>query len=61
VDESVVPDFEGMSMREVLRISQSRGMEVKIAGSGWAVSQNPVPGARIEKNQPCYVLFDRGV
>jgi len=61
VDESVIPDFEGMSMREVLRISQNRGMDVRIAGSGWAVSQNPIPGVRIEKNQPCYVLFDRGV
>ncbi|MEA1970947.1 MAG: penicillin-binding transpeptidase domain-containing protein [Thermodesulfobacteriota bacterium] len=61
VDESVIPDFEGMSIREVLRISQSRGIEVRIAGSGWGVSQNPAPGVRIEGNQPCYVLFDRGV
>jgi len=61
VDESVIPDFGGMSIREVLRISQSRGIDVRIAGSGWGVSQNPVPGVRIEENQPCYVLFDRGV
>jgi cell division protein FtsI (penicillin-binding protein 3) len=61
VDESVIPDFEGMSIREVLKISQNRGIDVKIAGSGWAVSQNPVSGVRIEENQPCYILFDRGV
>ncbi|MEA3487196.1 MAG: penicillin-binding transpeptidase domain-containing protein, partial [Thermodesulfobacteriota bacterium] len=61
VDESVIPDFGGMSIREVLRISQSRGIDVRIAGSGWGVSQNPAPGVRIEENQPCYVLFDRGV
>ncbi|MBW2650465.1 MAG: PASTA domain-containing protein [Deltaproteobacteria bacterium] len=61
VDESAIPDFEGMSIREVLRISQSRGIDVNIAGSGWAVSQNPAPGVRIEENRPCYVLFDRGV
>ncbi len=60
VDESVIPDFEGMSIREVLRISQSRGIDVKIAGSGWVVSQNPAPGVRIEENLPCYVLFNRG-
>ena len=61
VDELAFPDFGGMSIREVLRISQSRGIDVRIAGSGWAVSQNPVPGVRIEENRPCYVLFDRGV
>ncbi len=60
VDESVIPDFKGMSIREVLRISQSRGIDVKIAGSGWAVSQKPNPGVRIE-GQSCYVLFDREV
>ncbi|MEA2014465.1 MAG: penicillin-binding transpeptidase domain-containing protein [Thermodesulfobacteriota bacterium] len=60
-DKSTIPDFQSMSIREVLRISQSRGIDVRIAGSGWAVSQNPIPGARIEENKPCYVLFDMGV
>jgi len=59
-DESVIPDFGGMSLREVLRVAQSRGIEVKTAGSGWAMSQNPAPGVPIEENQPCYVLFARG-
>ncbi|MBW2672796.1 MAG: PASTA domain-containing protein [Deltaproteobacteria bacterium] len=59
-DESVIPDFEGMSLREVLRVAQSRGMEIKTAGSGWAMSQNPAPGVPVKGNQPCYVLFDRG-
>ncbi len=58
-DDSVIPDFEGMSLREVLRVAQSRGIEVKTAGSGWAMSQNPAPGLPIKGNQPCYVLFDR--
>ncbi len=61
VDKSVIPDFEGMSIREVLRISQGRGIDVKIAGSGWALRQNPAPGVRIVENQRCYVLFGRGV
>ena len=61
VDESIIPDFEGMSMREVLKISQNRGIDIRIAGSGWAVSQNPAPGVRIEESLPCYVLFDKGV
>jgi len=60
-DTSVIPDFTGMSMREVLKLAQSREIEVRIAGSGWAVSQKPAPGVRIEENQPCYILFDRDV
>jgi len=58
-DESVIPDFGGMSLREVLRIAQRRGMEVRTAGSGWVISQNPVPGTPIKGDQPCYVLFNR--
>jgi cell division protein FtsI (penicillin-binding protein 3) len=59
-DKSVIPDFGGMSLREVLRIAQSRGIEIRTAGSGWAVNQKPSPGIPIEGNQPCYVLFNRG-
>ncbi len=60
VDQSVIPDFAGLSMREALRIAQRRGMEIRTAGSGWAVNQNPAPGTPIEGNRPCYVLFDSG-
>lgn len=60
VDESVIPDFAGLSLREVLRVSQRRGIEIRTAGSGWVVSQNPVPGTPIEGNQPCYILFGTG-
>jgi len=59
-DESVIPDFEGMSLREALRVAQNRGIALKTAGSGWAMSQNPAPGTPIKGTQPCYVLFDRG-
>jgi cell division protein FtsI (penicillin-binding protein 3) len=58
-DDTVIPDFQGMSLREVLRMAQRRGIEIKTAGTGWAVNQNPAPGVSIEGNQPCYVLFDR--
>ena len=60
VDESVIPDFAGLSLREVLRVSQRRGIEIRTAGSGWVVTQNPVPGTPIEGNQPCYILFGTG-
>ncbi len=58
--EGAVPNFGGMSLREVIRISQRRGIKLKTAGSGWAISQNPAPGVIIQEDQPCYVLFGRG-
>ena len=59
-DESLVPDFRGMSVREVLKVSQDRGIDVRIVGSGWAVDQKLVPGISAETDQPCYVLFNEG-
>jgi len=60
VDESLVPDFRGMSVREVLKVSQARGIDVRIVGSGWAVDQRLAPGISAETDQPCYVLFNEG-
>jgi cell division protein FtsI (penicillin-binding protein 3) len=60
VDESLVPDFRGMSVREVLKVSQERGIDVRIVGSGWAVDQRLAPGISAETDQPCYVLFNEG-
>jgi cell division protein FtsI (penicillin-binding protein 3) len=59
-DESLVPDFRGMSVREVLKVSQDRGIDVRIVGSGWAVDQRLAPGISAETDQPCYVLFNEG-
>jgi cell division protein FtsI (penicillin-binding protein 3) len=59
-DESVIPDFSGMSVREVLKVSRDRGIDVRVVGSGWAVDQRLAPGIAREANQPCYVLFDKG-
>lgn len=59
-DESLVPDFRGMSVREVLKVSQDRGIDVRIVGSGWAVDQRLAPGISVETDQPCYVLFSEG-
>ncbi len=60
LDESLVPDFRGMSVREVLKVSQDRGIDVRIVGSGWAVDQRLAPGLSAETDQPCYVLFNEG-
>ena len=56
-DESVIPNFQGMSVRDVLKKARERGIELKIQGSGWAVSQAPQPGIPIRSNPFCLVSF----
>jgi cell division protein FtsI (penicillin-binding protein 3) len=59
-NDSVIPDFRGMSMRQVLHISRGMGIEVKVSGSGWAVKQDPAPGSSVGRHQFCRVFFGQG-
>ena len=52
-----MPNFRGMSMRQVLRVMEKRGLNVKMQGSGRAVEQNPRPGSRINTQDPVWVRF----
>jgi cell division protein FtsI (penicillin-binding protein 3) len=52
-----MPNFKGMSMRQVLRIMEKRGLNVKLQGSGRAVEQNPPPGSRINTQDQVWVRF----
>jgi cell division protein FtsI (penicillin-binding protein 3) len=52
-----MPNFRGMSMRQVLRVMEKRGLNVKLQGSGRAVEQNPQPGSRINTQDPVWVRF----
>ena len=56
-DESAVPNFQGMTVREALKKSRERGIELKIDGSGWAVSQVPQAGVPIRSHPFCVVSF----
>lgn len=53
----VMADFRGQSMRQVLRIMEKRGLNVKLIGSGRAVEQNPPPGHRIAPSDHVWVRF----
>lgn len=53
----VMPDFRGMSMRQVLRSMEKRGLNIKLIGSGRAVEQNPLPGGRIGGETQVWVRF----
>ncbi|GFO62861.1 transpeptidase family protein [Geomonas paludis] len=56
-DAGAMPNFRGMSMRQVLRVMEQRGLNVKLQGSGRAVEQNPPPGARITTQDQVWVRF----
>jgi beta-lactam-binding protein with PASTA domain len=55
-----MPDFRGMTMRDVLKTAKEKGVEIKVAGSGWAISQNPKPGVSIRNHKLCTVSFGTG-
>ncbi len=56
-DESIIPNFQGMTVREALKKSRERGIELKIDGSGWAISQVPQAGVPIRSHPYCVVSF----
>jgi cell division protein FtsI (penicillin-binding protein 3) len=55
-----IPDFRGMTIRDVLRKSKEKGLEVQIVGSGWATDQRPAAGLPLQKNNYCTVTFSMG-
>ena len=59
-DDTRIPDFRGMSIREVLRKSKEKGLDVQIIGSGWATEQKPAAGRSAPENRLCTVTFSLG-
>jgi len=47
-----------MGIREVFTRSREIGIHVEVEGSGFAVSQEPSPGAEIEKGTVIKVRFE---
>lgn len=52
-----MPNFRGLSMREVLRLMEKRKLNVKLIGSGRAVEQNPPVGKKIAPDDQVWVKF----
>jgi cell division protein FtsI (penicillin-binding protein 3) len=53
----VMPDFRGMSMRQVLQSMEKRSLNVRLLGSGRAVEQNPAPGIKVGPAERVWVRF----
>ncbi|WP_457921088.1 penicillin-binding transpeptidase domain-containing protein [Thermoanaerobacter thermocopriae] len=57
IQEVVVPDLTGKSVKEATEILNSLGLKIKIKGSGFAVNQNPKEGAILKKGETVEVEF----
>jgi len=56
-EPGVMPDFSGKSLRQVVLTAQRLGLDLKLVGSGKAVSQNPPPGQVLQGQTRGLVRF----
>ncbi|MDD5711295.1 MAG: penicillin-binding transpeptidase domain-containing protein [Smithellaceae bacterium] len=56
----LIPDFRGLTIRDAIKRSQKRGIELRVVGSGWAVSQDTAPGLPVREHKICTVYFSNG-
>ncbi|HKJ05308.1 MAG TPA: penicillin-binding protein [Geopsychrobacteraceae bacterium] len=52
-----MPDFRGMSYRQVLEQMERSGLNLRLSGSGRVVEQSPQPGRRVRYNSEAWVKF----
>jgi len=54
-----VPDLHGMSARDALHKLVKIGMNARVSGDGFVVSQDPAPGSPIDTDGICRLVLDR--
>lgn len=52
-----IPDFSGMSLREVAQRCSKLGLRLKVKGTGLATGQRPAAGTKVFRNMVCEVFF----
>jgi len=57
-DESTMPDFSGLTIREAMKKAKAESIELKISGNGWAVRQYPQAHAPFGDERMCNVVFE---
>ncbi len=57
-EAGVMPDFSGKSLRQVALAAQRLGLDLKLVGSGRAVSQDPPPGRNLQGQNRGSVRFE---
>lgn len=53
----VMPNFRGMSMRQVLQVMEKRKINIRLMGSGRAMEQNPPSGQTIRGTDEVWIRF----
>jgi cell division protein FtsI (penicillin-binding protein 3) len=53
----LMPDFTGMTKRQVLKTIDKYKIEVKITGSGTVIGQNPSPGGYLPKDRAGWIIL----
>jgi cell division protein FtsI (penicillin-binding protein 3) len=56
-----MPDFSGKSIRQVMQAAQRLGLDLRLEGSGRAVSQSPAPGQAIHAGMKGVVRFQPAI
>ena len=56
-DAFPLPDFSGLSLREVARQCVNLGLHLKAIGTGKAVGQRPTAGSKVSRNTVCEIFF----
>jgi cell division protein FtsI (penicillin-binding protein 3) len=56
-EPGIMPDFSGKPIRQVVQIARRLGLELKLEGSGRAISQSPAPGQILQGNAKGVVRF----
>jgi cell division protein FtsI (penicillin-binding protein 3) len=57
-EPGVMPDFSGKSIRQVVLTAQKLGLDLKLVGTGRAISQNPPPGQVLQGQTRGVVKFE---
>jgi cell division protein FtsI (penicillin-binding protein 3) len=57
-DESAVPDFRGLTIRDAMKKAKAKSIELKVSGNGWAVRQYPPAGVVLGEDRVCNVVFE---
>lgn len=52
-----MPNFRGMSMRQVLQVMEKRNLNIRLMGSGKAMEQNPPSGHKIRGADEVWIRF----
>lgn len=58
VINTTLPDFTGMSKRDLIPLLNRSDLHIHISGTGWVVSQNPMPGTPVTKDMDIELVLE---